>query len=94
VAEHSRYQKKVIERYYDHRDVIMLNKLQELVSELYLADTDKKRERLWARAESAMKNLKVAPPIMQHILTQRKPEVLAANVTEWLGTVGKGGRPS
>lgn len=92
MAEYSKYQKKVIDRYYDNRDVIMLNKLQELVSELYLADTDKKRDRLWARAEAAMTNLKVAPAIMAHILKTRRPEVLAANVTEWLGAAGKGGR--
>lgn len=94
VPDRTPYQKKVIERYYDQRDVIMLNKLQELVTELYLADTDKKRDRLWARAETAMKNLKVAPAIMAHILETQRPEVLAANVTEWLGTVGKRGRQS
>jgi hypothetical protein len=39
-----------------------------------------------------MQNLKVAPAIMAHILKTRRPEVLAANVTEWLGSAGKGGR--
>ena len=50
-AERSEYQEGIIGRYYDNRDAIMLEKLGELVTELYLAETDAKRERLWKRAE-------------------------------------------
>jgi hypothetical protein len=38
--EYSKYQKDVISNYYGNLDAIMLGKLSELVSELYLADTD------------------------------------------------------
>ena len=78
------HQKKIINRYYDNRDHIMLTKLQEIVTELYLADTEAKQGRLWKRAETAMKNLKVPPTVASHILAQKKPEVLAHNLRQWL----------
>jgi hypothetical protein len=36
--EYSSYQKKVIQNYYQHKDTIVLTRLQELVTELYLAE--------------------------------------------------------
>lgn len=78
------HQKKIIERYYDHRDDIMLAKLSELAGELYLAETDKKRDQLWKRVETAMKNLKIKEPLATKILTERKPDLLARHVKEWL----------
>ena len=83
MPDYTRHQKKIIERYYDRRDEIMLGKLQEIVTELYLAETQAKRDQLWKRAEKAMTALKVPDTIAQHILTQAKPEILAKNVRQW-----------
>jgi len=82
--EYSHFQKKLIERYFDNKDSIMLTKLQELASELFLAETDKKREKLWERVDKAMKQLKVKETIAAHILEKRDPTVLARNVEDWL----------
>lgn len=82
--EYSAYQKKLIDRYYENRDSIMLTKLQELASELFLAESEKKRAKLWERVELAMKQLKVKDTIAAHILTRRDPAVLAKNVEDWL----------
>ena len=84
MREYSEFQKKVIGRYYDNRTAIMLGKLGDIVTELYLADTDRKRDRLWERVEKAMTALKIQPSIAKHILTKRTPEVLALNLKEWL----------
>jgi len=89
MPEYSRYQKKVIERYYDHRDQIMLTRLGEIVTELYLADTEAKAKRLWSRAESAMKAIKVPAATMQHILQRKKPELLADHLRDWLAAARK-----
>ena len=67
MPDYTPHQRKIIDRYYEHRDDIMLAKLSELVGELYLADTDKKRDKLWDRVATAMKNIKVAPATMTHI---------------------------
>ena len=82
--EYSSYQQGLIKRYYDNLPQASLDKLGELVTELYLAKTEKRRERLWQRVEKAMDAIKVPESIAQHILTQRKPEILAANLQDWL----------
>ena len=42
--EYSKYQQKIISNYYQNLDTMALQRLQELVTELFLADTDKKRQ--------------------------------------------------
>ena len=90
MPDFTRHQKKIIERYYNRRDEIMLGKLQEIVTELYLAETETKRDQLWKRAEKAMKALKIPQSVAEHIVTQAKPEILAKNVRGWLEAAQKG----
>lgn len=80
----SKYQAKVISSYYENLDTLMLQKLGELVTELYLADTDTARARLWQRVHKAMTNLKVAPVIIEHIMKKRDVQILARNLQDWL----------
>jgi len=82
--DYSENQQRIITKYYNQLDTIMLQKLQELVGELYLADTDAKRNRLWQRVQKAMVNLKVPDDIAGHILAQKDVETLARNLQEWL----------
>lgn len=87
--EYSKTQKKIIERYYDNFDTIMLTKLQELASELYLAESQKKQDQLWERVRKAMLNMQVPAEIMNHILEKRSPEILARNIEDWLRAANK-----
>ncbi len=89
MPDHTPYQKKLIARYYDHRDEIQLTRLQEIVSELVLADSEARTKRLWSRASKAMKALGVPQRLHDHIVTQADPEVLARNVRNWLKTEKK-----
>jgi len=82
--EYTSYQKDVISRYYSNLDAITLTKLQELVTELYLADSSTKQNRLWDRANKAMVKLKIKPAVVEHIMKTRNVEVLAKNVEDWL----------
>lgn len=82
--QYSSHQQKVIKRYYDNLDTIMLTKLGELVTELYLAQDGPKEDRLWERVEKAMAKLKVPAKISQHIMTKRDVKVLAMNLEDWL----------
>ncbi len=82
--EYTKYQADVIRHYYQNLDSIMLTKLSDLVTELYLADTDAKRDRLWQRAQQAMTKLKVSPAIIDHIMKKRDVQVLAKNLQDWL----------
>ena len=84
MAERSKYQQNIISNYYENLDTIMLDKLSELVTELYLADSAAKKDRLWGRVEKAMTKLKIKPAIIEHILARRDVEILAKNLKEWL----------
>lgn len=84
MAEYSRHQKEIISRYYDRREQIMLDRLSEIVSDLYLADSTRRTDQLWKRAEKAMQTLKVPASIATHILTQKQPDLLARSLRAWL----------
>jgi hypothetical protein len=87
--EHSTYQQGVIKRYYDNLDSISLQKLGELVTDLYLAQNTPKEDKLWERVEKAMKNLKVKPGLIEHIMQKRNVKILADNLQDWLKQTGK-----
>jgi hypothetical protein len=82
--EYSEYQKGVINNYYRNLDAISLAKLSELVSELYIADSDAKRARLWQRVHKAMLKLKIPAVIINHIMTKKDVQILAKNLNDWL----------
>jgi hypothetical protein len=82
--EYSKHQHDIIRNYYDNRETIMLQKLSELVTELYLAETDTKRQKLWERVEKSMTQLKITPAIAAHIMQKKDVEILAKNLKDWL----------
>jgi hypothetical protein len=81
MAERTRYQEKVIKRYYENRDAISLQRLQELATDLYLAE-GKKLETAWKHVIGALEKLKVPQSRIDHLVKQRKPELVAQLVTE------------
>jgi len=87
--EYSHHQCRLIRGYYQNLDTIMLQKLGDLVGELYLADTPAKQTKLWGRARRAMTNLKVKPAIIEHIINKRDVEILAKNLQDWLKGIGQ-----
>jgi len=82
--DYTNHQKKIIARYYENLDAISLTKLQELTTELYLAQTEAQANRLWQRVEKAMVKMKIAPELVRHIMASRDAKVLAANLQDWL----------
>lgn len=91
--EYSQYQKNVINNYYGNLDTIMLGKLGELVSELYLAETGVKRDKLWERVHKAMLNLKIPPDIIRHIMAKKDVKILAQNLNDWMASPGSNRGP-
>ena len=89
MSEYTRYQQGIIRRYYRNQQGLAFQKLEEMVADLYLADTDKKRDALWKRVAKAMAGLKVPDKIAAHILEQRKPDVLAKNIRDWWNALPK-----
>jgi hypothetical protein len=56
------YQQGLIKRYYDHRDTLALQRLGEIVSDLYLATSETKITRAWAAAHKQL----LAAGVHQH----------------------------
>ncbi|HEY1065039.1 MAG TPA: hypothetical protein VGE52_02980 [Pirellulales bacterium] len=81
MAEYSKYQQKIIKRYYDNADEIQLQKLQELVTNLYLAE-GKKKETLWKNAATSLEKLKVPATRVAHILEKKDVVLLGKLVQE------------
>jgi hypothetical protein len=81
MADFTPYQQKVIKRYYDNNDVLQLQRLGELVSDLYLT-TGKKRQLVWSHAIAAMQKLGVPQSRIDHLHSQDKPELVAELVKE------------
>ncbi len=83
--EYTDYQKNAISNYYKNVDTIMLGKLSELVSELYLAETEAKAKKLWQRVEKAMIQMNIPEAIINHIMQKKDVSILAKNIQEWQG---------
>jgi hypothetical protein len=81
MPKRSTYQDRAIRNYYQNQDSIMLQRLGELVSELYLAE-GKARGRLWDRAARAMKNLGVPASRIEHVVRSDNPSLVADLVKE------------
>ena len=82
--EYSNYQQKIIQNYYQHKDTIVLTRLQELVTDLYLSETPAKTKRLWQQVEKALDKMKLKPATKAHILEKQDVEILAKNLQQWL----------
>jgi hypothetical protein len=78
------HQQKIIKRYYDNLDTIQLQRLADLVGELYLAE-GKKKQKAWKSAGEAMRKLGIPPERVDHLLQQAKPELVAQVVKELQG---------
>ena len=79
MAEYTKYQQKVIRNYDDHREGIALQRVQELVTELYLA-TGKKRDKHWDSLALHLGKLGVKPDVIEHLRSEDKPELVATLV--------------
>ncbi len=81
MADFTPHQQKIIKRYYANEDTLQLQRLAELVGELYLS-TGKKRLGVWTRIVTAMQKLGVPPSRIDHLRQQDKPELVAEVVKE------------
>jgi len=77
----SPHQQKIIKRYYDNLDTIALQRLADLVGELYLAE-GKKKEKAWQTAQKAMEKLEIPASRIEHLIKQQNPALLAELVKE------------
>ncbi|QEH36286.1 hypothetical protein OJF2_48460 [Aquisphaera giovannonii] len=84
MADHTPYQKKIIDRYYRNYDAIKHQQLSELATELYLAE-GKKKDRLWKRVEESLAKLEFPQSRIDHLMKVRDPSLLVGILGELEG---------
>lgn len=91
--EYTKYQQKVISRYYENREQIDEQRLSELVTSLYLATADKQKTKLWKSVEETMTRMKLPTTRVAHVLEKQDPALLAEVVKDLQsGKIKPGGK--
>jgi hypothetical protein len=83
MAERTKYQEKIIRNYYQNQDAIVLQRLGEQVTELYLAE-GKARVKQWERVKVSLEKLKVPASRIEHIVGSDNPSLVAKLLEELL----------
>ena len=78
----SRHQEKIVKRYYQNQDTIQSTKLSEIVTELWLAEDEKAKTKLWGRAQVALMRLGVDATRVAKVVNERDAEALAKLVQQ------------
>ena len=76
MAKRSAHQQKIISNYYKNRDAIMMQRLGDLVTDLFLAE-GKARVRLWKRVADTLEKLEVPKKQVDRIVAADNPTMLA-----------------
>src|SRR3954447_17875241 len=79
--QYTKFQQRAIKNFYDNRESISLQRLSELVTELYLAE-GKGRERQWKFIVAALKKLGLPEQRIEHLQKKDDPKLLAKLVEE------------
>jgi hypothetical protein len=83
MAEYSKHQQRIIKNYYDNQGAILLQKLGEHVTELYLAE-GKARAKRWQSIVSTLEKLKVPESRIKQVREADDPALLAKLLEELL----------
>ncbi len=76
MPKRSSYQQRVIRDYYQNQDAIMIQRLGEVLSDLYLAE-GKQRVRIWKRVATTLQKLKIPNKQVQQIVQSDNPALVA-----------------
>ncbi|MFK7734949.1 MAG: hypothetical protein AB8B50_02910 [Pirellulaceae bacterium] len=78
---YSKFQQNVIRRYYENADAIGLQRAQELVTELYLAE-GKKRLKVWESLEKSLAKAGISKAQITRLRESDDPAVVAQFLTK------------
>lgn len=76
MENYTRHQQSIIRSYYQNRDTVAFQRVQELLTDIYLAE-GKKKEKLWDSMFNHLEKLGVPLDQINHIKTKRDPELIA-----------------
>lgn len=79
---HTKYQKNVIKNYYENKDHRIVQKLGELVSNLYLETGEKKIETGWKRIKKMLTDMKVHPHEIEYLTRDKNLKLISQKIEE------------
>ncbi len=82
VKGYTRYQRKVIKNFYDNKDLRLIQKLGELVSNLYVETSEKKKETGWKRIKKMLVDLKVHPHEVEYLTRDKDLSMISKKLSE------------
>ncbi|HMP08469.1 MAG TPA: hypothetical protein PJ982_19135 [Lacipirellulaceae bacterium] len=82
--QYTKFQKKAIKNFYDNREAISIQRLGELVTDLYLAE-GKGRAAKWKQVSAALARLGVPESEIAHLAKKDDVALLAKKVSELSG---------
>ena len=83
MENYSRYQQSVIKNFYKNRDAVSLQRAQELLTELYLAE-GKKKVKVWESLFTNLERMGVPADQIEHLRKVRNPELVAKLIEQKL----------
>lgn len=84
---YSKFQQNIIKSYYDNKDAIAIQKLQENITELYLAE-GKKRETVWKRIIGHLEKLSIPKQQIDHLVKSDDATLVAKLLERELAKTG------
>ncbi len=79
---YTKYQQKAIKNYYDNKDLRLVQKLGELVSNLYLETSEKKIATGWKKIEKMLTDLKVHPGEVEYLTKDKNLSIISKKLDE------------
>ena len=79
---YTQYQKKVIRNFYDNKDLRLVQKLGELVSNLYVETSEKKKETGWKRIKKMLTDLKTHPGEVEYLTKDKNLSMISKKLDE------------
>ncbi len=79
---YTQYQKKVIRNFYDNKDLRLVQKLGELVSNLYVETSEKKKETGWKKIKKILTDLKVHPGEVEYLTKDKDLSLISKKLDE------------
>jgi len=79
---YTKYQQKAIRNFYDNKDLRLVQKLGELVSNLYLETSEKKIETGWKKIKKMLTDLKVHPGEVEYLTKDKNLSIISKKLDE------------
>lgn len=83
MTDRSRHQDRIIRNYYRNRESIAEQRVQELITDIFLA-SGKKRDRCWEHLATHLRVLGMRDEQIDHLRSLDRPDVLARAVNRLL----------